>query len=100
MHVAAHSRTVEFHGAASNLSWPRNSLDKDAGQLPHTGRYRAAWAGRAPPQGFNMPNRVLLTESVKAGDTLQIAVFGINGPISLAPPNTIWFREAKMEFIR
>jgi hypothetical protein len=35
-----------------------------------------------------------------AGDTFQIAVFGINGPISLAPPNTVWFREAKMEFIR
>ena len=36
----------------------------------------------------------------QGGDTFQIAVFGINGPISLAPPNTVWFREAKMEFIR
>src|SRR5262249_31210808 len=41
-------------------------------------------------QGFNMPNRVVLTETVNAGDTFQIAVFGINGPISLAPPNTVW----------
>ena len=47
-----------------------------------------------------MPNRVVLTEAANAGDSFQIAVFGINGPISLAPPNTVWFREAKMEFIR
>jgi hypothetical protein len=30
----------------------------------------------------------------------QLAVFGINGPISDAPPNTVWFREAKVEFFR
>jgi hypothetical protein len=29
----------------------------------------------------------------------QLAVFGKNGPISAARPNTIWFRE-KIEFFR
>ena len=66
------------------------------GQIPR----RAGRSSPATIQGFNMPNRVVLTETVNAGDTFQIAVFGINGPISLAPPNTVWFREAKMEFIR
>ena len=47
-----------------------------------------------------MPNRVVLGTGVKAGDKFQIAVFGINGPISMAPANTVWFREARMEFYK
>jgi hypothetical protein len=34
----------------------------------------------------------------KPGDRLEIAIFGMNGPISLAPLNPVWFREAKVEF--
>jgi hypothetical protein len=51
-------------------------------------------------QGFNMPNRVVLATSAKAGDKFEIAIFGINGPISVAPPNFIWFREARVEFYK
>ena len=60
-------------------------------------------AGRPSPatiQGFNMPNRVMLSEAVKPGDKFQIAVLGINGPISLAPQNPVFVREAKIEFFR
>jgi hypothetical protein len=60
-------------------------------------------AGRPSPatiQGFNMPNRVVLSEAVKPGDKFQIAILGINGPISLAPPNPVFFREAKIEFFK
>jgi gluconolactonase len=49
-------------------------------------------AGRPSPatiQGFNMPNRLVLSDAVTPGDTFQLAVFGINGPISAAPPNTV-----------
>ncbi len=66
------------------------------GRLPRT-------PGRPSPaaiQGFNMPNRIVLADAVAAGDRFEIAVFGINGPISAAPPNTVWFREAKVEFFR
>ena len=58
-------------------------------------------AGRPSPatiQGFNMPQRLVLSDTVAPGDTFQIAVFGINGPISAAPDNTVWFREARVEF--
>lgn len=58
-------------------------------------------AGRPSPatiQGFNMPQRVVLSDAVTPGDTFQIAVFGINGPISVAPANTVWFREVRVEF--
>ena len=66
------------------------------GELPRA-------AGRPSPatiQGFNMPNRLVLSDAVSPGDKFEVAVFGINGPISAAPPNTVWFREAKVDFYR
>jgi gluconolactonase len=66
------------------------------GQMPR----RSGYPSPATIQGLNMPNRVVLSDSVKPGDKFQIAVFGINGPISVAPANTVWFREAKLEFYR
>ncbi len=66
------------------------------GQMPR----QAGTPSPATIQGFNMPNRVVLADSVKPGDKFQIAVFGINGPISVAPANTVWFREARLEFYR
>jgi gluconolactonase len=66
------------------------------GQMPR----RSGYPSPAAIQGFNMPNRVVLADAVKPGDKFQIAVFGINGPISVAPRNFVWFREAKIEFFR
>jgi gluconolactonase len=66
------------------------------GQLPR----RPGYPTPGGIQGFNTPNRVVLSETVKTGDKFQIAVFGINGPISVAPANTVWFREARMEFYK
>jgi len=60
--------------------------------------------GRPSPgaiQGFNMPNRVVLADgAVSPGDRFEIAVFAINGPISAAPGNFLFVREAKVEFFR
>jgi gluconolactonase len=61
---------------------------------------KAGYPAPATIQGHNIPNRVVLGTAVKAGDTFEVAVFGINGPISVAPANTVWFRQAKMEFFR
>jgi gluconolactonase len=66
------------------------------GQMPR----RSGYPSPATIQGLNMPNRVVLSTAVKADDKFQIAVFGINGPISVAPANTVWFREAKLEFYK
>jgi gluconolactonase len=66
------------------------------GQMPR----RSGYLSPATIQGLNMPNRVVLAGAVKAGDRFQVAIFGINGPISVAPLNTVWFREAKIEFYR
>jgi gluconolactonase len=50
--------------------------------------------------GFNLPNRVVLSDAVKPGERVQVAVLGINGPISLAPPNPVFVREARVEFFK
>jgi hypothetical protein len=66
------------------------------GQMPRA-------AGRPSPgaiQGFNMPHRLVLGNPVAPGDRFEVAVFAINGPISAAPANFLWFREAKVEFFR
>jgi gluconolactonase len=60
-------------------------------------------AGRPSPatiQGFNMPNRLVLSDTVAVDERFEIAVFAINGPISAAPAKFLLFREAKVEFYR
>jgi gluconolactonase len=48
--------------------------------------------------GFNVPNRVVLTQDVRPGQRFLIAVFGINGPLSASPRNYIWARSATLDF--
>ena len=38
--------------------------------------------------------------NVKPGQQIQLAVFGMNGPISEPPTNYIWLRVAKLAFQR
>ncbi len=50
--------------------------------------------------GFNMPNRVVLSDAVQPGEKVQVAVLGMNGPIALAPLNPVFIREARVEFFK
>lgn len=50
--------------------------------------------------GWNAPNRLVIGRDVRPGQKIQIAVFGINGPISNPPTNFIWVREAKLDFYK
>ncbi|HEU5305183.1 MAG TPA: SMP-30/gluconolactonase/LRE family protein, partial [Gemmatimonadales bacterium] len=51
-------------------------------------------------KGFNAPNRVILTRDARPGQQIQLAVFGVNGPISSPPVNFIWVRSATLDFYR
>ncbi len=55
-------------------------------------------AGGPVVAGFNAPNRVVLTDAARPGQTFSIAVFGMNGPISASPRNYIWLRAATLDF--
>ena len=64
------------------------------GELPH----QLGDTGGPVVAGFNAPNRVALTRDARPGERFQIAVFGINGPISASPRNYIWVRTATLDF--
>ena len=48
--------------------------------------------------GFNKPNRVELTDA-KPGKVFQIAIFGINGPISAEPGNRIFLGKTVLDLV-
>ncbi len=56
--------------------------------------------GGALVKGFNAPNRVVLGRGVRPGQQFQLAVFGMNGPVSNPPGNFIWVRSATLDFYK
>ena len=53
--------------------------------------------GRSVISGWNTPNRLVVGRNVQPGQTIQLAVFGVNGPISQSPTNYIYMRYARLE---
>lgn len=49
--------------------------------------------------GWNAPNRLLIARHAQPGQHIQLAIFGMNGPISDAPSNYIFIHEAKLQFL-
>jgi gluconolactonase len=64
------------------------------GELPRA----AAQSGGSVVKGWNAPNRLVIGRDVKPGQKIQLAIFGMNGPISAAPTNYIWMRLARLDF--
>jgi gluconolactonase len=67
--------------------WVDGELGRGYGQM-----------GGSVVAGWNATNRLIVGRDVKPGQRIQLAVFGMNGPISDAPTNYIFVREAKLEF--
>jgi gluconolactonase len=57
-------------------------------------------SGGSVVKGWNAPNRLIISRSVQPGQKIQLAIFGINGPLSNPPTNYIYMREAKLEFYK
>jgi len=57
-------------------------------------------SGGSVISGWNAGNRLVVGRNIKVGQKIQIAVFGINGPISNPPTNFIFMRTAKLSFYR
>ncbi|APW62720.1 hypothetical protein [Paludisphaera borealis] len=64
------------------------------GKLP----YKPGDTGGPIAAGFNAPNRVELKDA-KPGKSYQLAVFGINGPISYTPTNWIFLGPTFLELV-
>lgn len=83
--------TVVFQTALDDYAevWVNGELARFLGQK-----------GGSVVAGWNVPNRLVIGRDVKPGQKIQLAIFGINGPISNPPTNFIWIREAKLEFFK
>lgn len=83
--------TVVFQTALDDYAeiWVNGEISRFLGQK-----------GGSVIAGWNSPNRLVIGRNVRAGQKIQLAVFGINGPISNPPTNYIWVREAKLEFYK
>src|SRR5881227_2148626 len=57
-------------------------------------------SGGSVIKGWNAVNRLIINRGVQPGQKIQLAIFGINGPLSNPPTNYIWMREAKLEFYK
>lgn len=66
------------------------------GELPHP----AGQVGGPVVMGWNAKNRLVIGRDVHPGQQIQLAVFGINGPISQSPTNFIFLHYARLEFHR
>lgn len=83
--------TVVFQTALDDYAeiWVNGELARFLGQQ-----------GGSVVAGWNAANRLVIGRDVKPGQKIQLAVFGINGPISNSPTNFIWVREAKLDFYK
>jgi gluconolactonase len=57
-------------------------------------------SGGSVIKGWNAANRLIISRSVQPGQKIQLAIFGINGPLSNPPTNYIYLRYAKLEFYK
>jgi gluconolactonase len=83
--------TVVFETALDDYAevWVNGELTRYLGQT-----------GGSVVGGWNAPNRLVVGRDVRPGQQIQLAVFGINGPISNPPTNFIWVRYARLEFYK
>jgi len=83
--------TVAFETALDDYAevWVDGELPRALGQM-----------GGSVVSGWNAQNRLVIGRDVKPGQRIQLAVFGINGPISNPPTNFIWMRYARLRFSR
>jgi len=83
--------TVVFETSLDDYAeiWVDGELVRASGQM-----------GGSVVAGWNAANRLVVARNVKPGQQIQLAIFGINGPLSSPPTNFIWLRYAKLEFYK
>lgn len=98
LEVTVPERIGAFDPSGSSV-WFETRLD-DYAEVWVEGEIGRAYgqAGGSVVAGWNAPNRLLVARNVKPEQRIHLAVFGMNGPLSNAPTNYIYVREAKLEF--
>jgi gluconolactonase len=88
--VPVTGKTVLFEARLDDYAevWVNGEIGRGYGQM-----------GGSVVAGWNAPNRVVLARDARPGQEIQLAVFGMNGPISDAPTNYIFFHDAHLEVV-
>jgi len=87
--INAAGSTVTFATSLDDYAeiWVDGELSRYLGQ-----------SGGSVIAGWNAENKLVIGRNVQPGQKIQLAIFGINGPISNPPTNYIYLRYAKLEF--
>ena len=96
--VTVPERIGSFDPSGSTI-WFETRLD-DYAEVWVEGEIGRAYGqmGGSVVAGWNAPNRLVVARNARPGEHIHLAVFGMNGPVSNAPTNYIYVREAKLEF--
>jgi len=83
--------TVVFETSVDDYAeiWADGELPRGLGQ-----------SGGSVIKGWNAANRLIIGRNVRPGQKIQLAVFGMNGPISNPPTNYIYMRYARLDFYK
>ena len=83
--------TVVFETSLDDYAevWVDGELSRALGQ-----------SGGSVIAGWNAENHLVVGRNVKPGQQIQLAIFGINGPLSNPPTNFIYLRYAKLSFYK
>ncbi len=89
--IDATDSTVVFDTSADDYAeiWVNGELARATGQ-----------SGGSMVAGWNANNRLVIGRNVKPGQKIQLAIFGINGPISASPTNYIYLHHARLSFYK
>jgi len=96
--ITVPERVANFDPTGSTVVFT-TSLDDYAeiwvdGEIPRA----AGQSGGSVIKGWNAENRLIVGRNVKPGQQIQLAIFGINGPLSNPPTNYIYMRYASSNF--
>lgn len=98
INITVPQRVGDFDSSGSDIVFETSADDYAEiwvdGELPRA----AGQSGGSVIKGWNAPNRVVIGHNVQPGQKIQLAIFGINGPISASPTNYIYLRYARLEF--
>lgn len=83
--------TVVFETSLDDYAeiWVDGELSRAAGQ-----------SGGSVIAGWNAKNNLIVGRNVKPGQQIQLAIFGVNGPLSNPPTNFIYIRYARVAFYK
>jgi gluconolactonase len=81
--------TVVFETSVDDYAevWVNGELPRGLGQT-----------GGSVIAGWNAENRLVVARNARPGQTVQLAIFGANGPLSNPPTNYIYMRYARLKF--